>query len=115
MKLNHDLEIVKLNKINIFCASAYSKICINLLKKNVKIKIKKVFDNNVDFQNQNIEKFKINSPKKNNANINKNTYFLICNTNNIDFQNIKKQLIKLKIKKNKIIKFDILKYYDFLY
>lgn len=108
-KIDKEFSLSKEQKVNIFCSSAYSKICIRLLNDNFSLKINKVFDNNNDFQNQNIEKIKIKSIKKYNNN---KVVFLVCNPNNYDFKNIKKQLRKLKILNNKIVKFDILKYYQ---
>ena len=108
-KIDKELNLSKEPKINIFCSSAYSKICIKLLNNNFSLKIDRVFDNNNDFQNQNIENIKIKSIKEYNNN---KIVFLVCNPNNYDFKNIKKQLKKLKILNNKIIKFDILKYYQ---
>ena len=107
-RLKSEFCLIKKEKVNIFCSSAYSKICIKLLKNNYKVRINAVFDNNKDFQNQKIENIKIKS-------INKYKYddikFLVCNLNDNDFKNIKYQLMKLKVPKNKIIKFDILKNY----
>jgi glycosyltransferase involved in cell wall biosynthesis len=107
-KLENEFGIKKEKKINIFCSSAYSKICIKLLKNNYKISINAVFDNNKDFQNQKIENIRIKSINKH---IEKNIKFLVCNLNENDFKNIKNQLMKLKVPSNKIIKFDILKNY----
>jgi len=107
-ELKSEFNIIEEEKINIFCSSAYSKICIKLLKNNFKIKINAVFDNNKDFQNQKIENIKIKSIHKY---IDNNIKFLVCNLNDNDFKNIKNQLVKLKIPNDKIIKFDILKNY----
>ena len=108
-ELENKLNLIKEKKINIFCSSAYSKICIKLLKNNYKIKINAVFDNNKDFQNQEIENIKIRSINKYKYN---NIKFLVCNLNDNDFKNIKNQLMKLKIPSDKIIKFDILGNYN---
>tara|TARA_B110001452_G_scaffold253508_1_gene244290 strand:+ start:8862 stop:10181 length:1320 start_codon:yes stop_codon:yes gene_type:complete len=106
--IENELSINNREKVNIFCSSAYSKICIRLLKKNNKLKINAVFDNNKDFQNQKIENIRIKSINKYQS---VNMKFLVCNLNNKDFKNIQNQLIKLKIPKYRIIKFDILKGY----
>ena len=105
IKLDSKFNLSKEKKINIFCSSAYSKICIRLLKNNYKIGINAIFDNNKNFQNQKIENIKIKSINKH---VDKNIKFLVCNLNKNDFKNIKNQLMKLKIPSNKIIKFDIL-------
>ena len=107
-KLGNEFNINEEEKVNIFCSSAYSKICIKLLKNNFKIKINAVFDNNKDFQNQKIENIKIKSINKY---TNNNIKFLVCNLNDNDFKKIKNQLMKLKVPKNKITQFNILKNY----
>lgn len=110
--VNKNFKFLKNKKINIVCASSYSKICINIFSNLFKTKIINIFDNNENFLNEKIHIYKIKNINYKNINKFKKNYFLICNNNNKDFLNIKSQLINLKVPKINIIKFDILKYYN---
>ena len=98
----------KYKKIIIFCGGSYAKVSLKLIK-NFKIKVLYVVDNNKNFLNKKIENNiikNINYLKKyikiGNAND-----ILVCNQNYADFFNIKRDLLKIGIKKYNIYHFKI--------
>ena len=111
--INKNFKFLKNKKINIICASSYSKICINIFNKLFNSKIINVYDNNDNFLNKKILTYRIKNINHKNIYKVKNHYFLICNNNIKDCLNIKTQLINLKVPKVNIIEFNILKYYKF--
>jgi glycosyltransferase involved in cell wall biosynthesis len=111
--INKNYKFLENKKINIVCASSYSKICINIFSDLFKTKIINIFDNNENFLTEKIYTYKIKSINYKNIHKVKKNYFLICNNNNKDSLNIKSQLINLKVPKINIINFNILKYYNF--
>jgi hypothetical protein len=111
--INKNFKFLKNKKINIICASSYSKISINIFNNLFNSKIINVYDNNDNFLNKKILTYRIKNINYKNINKVKNHYFLICNNNIKDCLNIKTQLINLKVPKVNIIEFNILKYYKF--
>jgi len=95
-------------KIIIFCGGSYAKISLKLIK-NFKIKVLYVIDNNKNFLDKKIDNHiikNINYLKKY-IKISNTNDILVCNQNYADFFNIKRDLLKIGIKKYNIYHFKI--------
>jgi glycosyltransferase involved in cell wall biosynthesis len=94
-------SFIKNDDVAIFCAGSLSEIVINnLLKMNTKIRY--IFDNNKFFLNQKISGIDIKNINSKEINL-KSLVFIICNINKQDIIKIKSQLVKKRIKKEKIL------------